>query len=121
MPSALARPLWILVSAKKIYRLKLSLQKEMYSHSERGPTRVDLLNQIDSVTYEEARPNVVRGRYGNVEFTFIGLAELLKNKKSTPRTKDKGDAEELEHGESTVKEECRQKRKDAYRSLFLKT
>ena len=60
------------------------------------PTRVDLLNQIDGVTYDEAHPNVVRGKYGNVEVTFIGLADLLKNKKSTPRTKDKGDAEELE-------------------------
>ncbi len=60
------------------------------------PTRVDLINQIDGVAYDEALPNVVRGKYGNVEVPFIGLADLLKNKKSTPRTKDKGDAEELE-------------------------
>jgi len=60
------------------------------------PTRVNLLNQIDGVTYDEARPNVVRGKYGNVDVTFIGLDDLLKKKKSTPRTKDKGDAEELE-------------------------
>jgi Nucleotidyl transferase of unknown function (DUF2204) len=60
------------------------------------PTRVDLMNEIDGVTYDEACPNAVRGKYGNVEVTFIGLADLLKNKKSTPRTKDKGDAEELE-------------------------
>lgn len=61
-----------------------------------APTRVDLINEIDGVTYDEARPNVVRGKYGDVEVTFIGLADLLKNKKSTPRTKDKGDVEELE-------------------------
>jgi hypothetical protein len=61
-----------------------------------APTRVDLINEIDGVTYDEARPNVVRGKYGAVEVTFIGLADLLKNKKSTPRTKDKGDVEELE-------------------------
>jgi hypothetical protein len=60
------------------------------------PTRVDLINEIDGVTYDDARPNVVRGKYGNVEVTFIGLADLLKNKKATPRTKDKGDVEELE-------------------------
>ncbi len=60
------------------------------------PTRVDLLNQIDGVTYDEAHPNIVRGNYGNVEVPFIGLADLLKNKMSTPRTKDKADAEELE-------------------------
>jgi predicted nucleotidyltransferase len=60
------------------------------------PTRVDLMNEIDGVTYDEARPNAVRGKYGNVEVTFIGLADLVKNKKATPRTKDKGDVEELE-------------------------
>jgi hypothetical protein len=59
------------------------------------PTRVDLINDIDGVTFDEARPNVVRGRYGNVEVTFIGLADLVRNKKATPRAKDKGDVEEL--------------------------
>lgn len=61
-----------------------------------APARVDLMNQIDGVTYDEARPNTVRGRYGAVEVTFIGLVDLLKNKRSTQRTKDKADAEELE-------------------------
>ena len=59
------------------------------------PTRVDLVNDIDGVTYEEARPNVVRGTYGGVEVTFIGLADLVKNKRATPRTQDKADVEEL--------------------------
>jgi len=60
-----------------------------------APARVDLLNEIDGVTFDEARPNAVRGRYGNVDVTFIGLADLVKNKKATPRIKDKGDVEEL--------------------------
>lgn len=59
------------------------------------PTRVDLINTIDGVTYDEACHNVVRGRYGNVEVPFIGLADLIKNKQATPRAKDKGDIEEL--------------------------
>ncbi|MCH7921392.1 MAG: nucleotidyltransferase [Planctomycetes bacterium] len=59
------------------------------------PTRIDLINSIDGVTYEEARRNVVRGAYGEVEVTFIGFEDLIKNKKSTPRAKDKGDVEEL--------------------------
>jgi len=59
------------------------------------PTRVDLINSIDGVTYREARPNVVRGIYGNVEVTFIGFDDLIRNKKATPRTKDKGGVEEL--------------------------
>ncbi len=60
-----------------------------------APARVDLLNEIDGVTFDEAWPNAVRGRYGNVDVTFIGLADLVKNKKATPRIKDKGDVEEL--------------------------
>jgi len=59
------------------------------------PTRVDLINDIDGVTYEEARPNVVRGTYGGVEATFIGCADLIRNKQATPRAKDKADVEEL--------------------------
>jgi hypothetical protein len=59
------------------------------------PTRVDLINDIDGVTYEEASPNVVRGTYGDVEVTFIGFDDLVRNKQATPRAKDKGDVEEL--------------------------
>jgi len=59
------------------------------------PTRVDMINQIDGVSFEEARPNVVRGTYGGVDVTFIGLNELIRNKRSTPRARDKGDVEEL--------------------------
>ena len=60
-----------------------------------APVRVDMLNEIDGVTFDDAWPNAVRGRYGNVDVTFIGLADLVKNKKATPRMKDKGDVEEL--------------------------
>jgi len=59
------------------------------------PTRVDMINEIDGVTYEEASPNVVRGTYGDVEVTFIGFDDLVRNKQATPRAKDRGDVEEL--------------------------
>ena len=60
-----------------------------------APTRVDLINEIDGVTFEDAKPNVVRGTYGEVEVAFIGREDLVKNKQATPRAKDKGDVEEL--------------------------
>jgi hypothetical protein len=66
------------------------------------PTRVDLINEIDGVTYEEARPNVVRGTYGGVEVAFIGFDDLIRNKKATPRAKDKGDVEELTQPEDAA-------------------
>jgi len=40
------------------------------------PVRIDLLNRMDGVTFKDARANVVRGRYGNVEVTFIGKEEV---------------------------------------------
>ncbi|GMW01900.1 MAG: hypothetical protein AMXMBFR84_30360 [Candidatus Hydrogenedentota bacterium] len=60
------------------------------------PLRVDLLNEIDGVTFMEARPNIVRGHYGDVSARFIGKTELVKNKRSTNRPQDKYDLEELE-------------------------
>lgn len=59
------------------------------------PSRVDLINEIDAVSYEEARKRIVRGKYGRVEVSFIGFDDLVRNKKATPRTRDKGDIEEL--------------------------
>ena len=60
-----------------------------------APSRVDLINEIDGVTYAEARPNVVHGNYGSARVRFIGYDDLIKNKKATRRTRDKGDVEEL--------------------------
>lgn len=59
------------------------------------PVRVDFINQISGVKFDEAWSNKVRGKYGKVEVNFIGRMELIKNKLSTNRPKDKLDAEEL--------------------------
>ena len=59
------------------------------------PVRIDHLNRIAGVTFAEARPNTVRGRYGTSEVTFIGRVDLLHNKRSTGRQRDRGDVEEL--------------------------
>ena len=59
------------------------------------PVRIDLLNRIAAVSFDEARPNAVRGRYGAVEVWFIGKDDLLRNKRATGRQRDLGDVEEL--------------------------
>jgi hypothetical protein len=59
------------------------------------PVRIDLLNRIDGVTFQDARANAVRGRYGSVEVTFIGKEDLLRNKRASGRHRDLGDVEEL--------------------------
>ena len=37
-----------------------------------------------------------------VEVTFIGFDDLVRNKRATPRAKDKGDVEELTQGEDAT-------------------
>ena len=59
------------------------------------PVRIDLLNRIAGLAFEEARPHTVRGRYGAVSVTFIGRDDLLRNKRATGRARDLGDVEEL--------------------------
>lgn len=61
-----------------------------------APTRVDFVSEIAAVEFADARLNTVRGRYGHIEVVFIGRDDLLKNKRATGRTRDLGDAEELE-------------------------
>ena len=60
------------------------------------PVRIDLLNRIDGVAFHEALANTVRGRYGEVEVTFIGKDDLVRNKQATGRQRDLGDVEELQ-------------------------
>ncbi len=59
------------------------------------PVRIDLINEIDGVEFSTAKKSVVKGKYGNVEVTFIGKKDLIKNKQSTKRLQDKADLEKL--------------------------
>jgi hypothetical protein len=59
------------------------------------PVRVDLINKIDGLTYGDVKAKKVRGKYGAIEVYFIGKQDLIVNKSSTTRLKDKADAEEL--------------------------
>jgi hypothetical protein len=59
------------------------------------PVRVDFINEIDGVEFSSAKKSVIKGKYGDVEVTFIGKKDLIKNKKSTRRLQDKADVEKL--------------------------
>ena len=60
------------------------------------PLRVDIINEIDGVSFDEALSNSVRGKYGDIEVNFIGKIDLIKNKKASGRDQDKLDAKKLE-------------------------
>jgi hypothetical protein len=56
------------------------------------PMRIDLLNKIPGITFEEAEKHVTRGLFGEVEVNFVGKAELIKNKRASGRPQDNVDA-----------------------------
>jgi hypothetical protein len=60
-----------------------------------SPLRVDILNEIDGVSFDDAIINRCRGKYGDIEINFIGLKELIKNKESSGRPQDLLDAQKL--------------------------
>jgi len=59
------------------------------------PLRVDIINEIDGVNFDEAFKNSVRGKYGDLEVSFIGRIELIKNKIASGRDQDILDAKKL--------------------------
>ena len=65
----------------------------------RPPNRLDLLNRIDGVAFEEAwatREPVTLGDDPALAVPYIGLDALLKNKRAAGRPKDQDDLVYLE-------------------------
>lgn len=67
-------------------------EKKIVVQFGRPPHRIDLMNQIDGVTFAEAWPSRVRLRLQTatdlVPAAYIDLPMLLKNKRATSRAKD---------------------------------
>lgn len=59
------------------------------------PNRIDLLTAISGVSFEDAWATRKKGELDGVSTQFIGREALLRNKESTGRAKDLGDAAEL--------------------------
>ena len=64
----------------------------------RPPYRIDILTSIDAVDFEAAYKHRKVFQAEGLTLSFIGLAELLANKRATGRPHDLGDAEKLETG-----------------------
>ncbi len=61
-----------------------------------SPVRIDILTKIDSVSFDDAWPNRISVNWDGLEIPVIGRTDLIRNKRSTGRTKDLADAEQLE-------------------------
>lgn len=52
------------------------------------PIRIDLLTSIDGLTFAEVWKNKVVDKFGRYKTYYIGLKQLIKNKKSSNRPQD---------------------------------
>lgn len=58
--------------------------------------RIDILTKIDGFIFEDAWSNCTIIECDGLKIPIIGLTDLIKNKRSTGRTKELADAEQLE-------------------------
>src|SRR5439155_2321684 len=65
------------------------------------PRRIDLLTSIDGVAFDEAWPERITGRFGELEVTVIGRDPLIRNERAAARLKDTVDVRLLEHGSAS--------------------
>ena len=60
-----------------------------------APVRIDILNEIDGVTFSDCYAACESSTWDEVVVNFISLADLRKNKASTGRRKDAADLRNL--------------------------
>jgi hypothetical protein len=59
------------------------------------PLRIDILNAISGVDFDDAYEGRVQGRDGDLEISFINISDFIANKQATGRAKDIGDIDAL--------------------------
>jgi hypothetical protein len=61
-----------------------------------APFRIDLLNKIEGIDYNDAKKNCITAKYGNEMIYIIGKEDLIANKKASGRDQDMVDVKNLE-------------------------
>jgi len=59
------------------------------------PLRIDILNTIDGVKFENAYPNKLLLDVNGIEIRYIGLKEFIENKTASGRSQDIADLREI--------------------------
>ena len=65
------------------------------------PNRIDILTEIDGVTFDEAWASRLTARVEGQDVPVLGKAALLRNKRASGRKKDLLDASWLEEGDES--------------------
>ena len=60
------------------------------------PLRIDILNEIDGVTFRNAVKSKQHFKSGKLDIPFIGKEDFIKNKKATGRSKDLEDVKKVQ-------------------------
>ena len=60
------------------------------------PNRVDLLTSIKGLSFNEAWQSRVEDSYGEARVSYLGMDDLIRNKKAVGRLQDQADVEILE-------------------------
>ena len=104
--------IWVLASAEnseKIYKTLLQFgaplnqidrntfaeEKEVIFQIGVAPRRIDIITHIDGVDFQSAYRKRRQVTVEDIKMPFISKHDLIKNKESTGRSKDKLDAEQL--------------------------
>jgi predicted nucleotidyltransferase len=59
------------------------------------PLRIDILNTISGVAFDDAYPNAVTGEVDGLNVKFINIADFIANKEASGRQKDLSDIASL--------------------------
>ncbi len=70
--------------------------KSLAFHFGSPPQRIEFLTHISGLDYEKAKQDCEYLNSGNIRFPFLGLKDLIVNKLTSSRLKDKADVEELQ-------------------------
>jgi len=59
------------------------------------PLRIDILNSISGVDFEDAYKGRIIGEHEDLQISFINISDFIANKQATGRAKDIGDIDAL--------------------------
>lgn len=71
------------------------LKRNFFTQLGYDPVRIDIVNDLDAVPFEQAWKNKKVVEFGNTKINFIGYAELLKVKENAGRPQDIADIHKL--------------------------
>ena len=74
---------------------ELFLQQRKIVRMGHPPVRIEVMNEIDGVTFEDCRSGRVLTEFDGISVHVIGLTDLRRNKTASARPKDLDDLQQL--------------------------